>query len=52
MKFDSALLDTRPGWLKPSILQKGLGLILVPLVLQALLFCQFYNLIGRSEELT
>ena len=39
------------NWLRPSILQKGLGLILVPLLLQAVFFFQFYALIGRTEEL-
>jgi signal transduction histidine kinase len=52
MKADEILSETSPRRLRPSILQKGLGLILVPLLLQGVLFWQFYNLIGKTEELT
>ncbi len=42
--------ESGSGWLKPSILQKGLGLILVPVILQAVFFFQFYSLVGKLEE--
>ena len=43
---------THPHWLRPSILQKGLGLILVPLLIQVVCCWQFYNLLAKTEELT
>jgi signal transduction histidine kinase len=51
MNANDNLSEERAAWLRPSILQKGLGLILVPLLLQGLFFFEFYSLNGKTEEL-
>jgi signal transduction histidine kinase len=42
---------TKKLWFRPNILQKGLGLVLIPLLMQGVLFAQFYALLNKADEL-
>ena len=52
MNVDQTISDKGPSWIRPTILQKGLGLVLVPLFLQGVIFWQFNSLMGKTDEIT